>query len=202
MRDLIEDFGYYLSCMMLFNGIYSVKIIAEGNVHVKPCNPREWAITLTCSIATLLVILGAAFTFKILGIDDSENNSIATGKKLQVTTVKDLTGENYFANFSLIVLTGLSLSSSPNFGDMIVFILIELALGVIYIKKKMFYMNPVLSLFDYSIYECSGIDPITKKALTGSIYFLVKGMRISIGDVIKYKNINSEIVRLNWRGKI
>ena len=58
------------------------------------------------------------------------------------------------------------------------------------------------SLFDYSIYECSGIDPITKKALTGSIYFLVKGMRISIGDVIKYKNINSEIVRLNWRGNI
>ena len=128
MRDLIEGFGYYLSCMMLFNGIYSVKIIAEGNVHVKPCNPREWAITLTCSIATLLVILGAAFTFKILGIVDS--------------------------------------------------------------------------LFDYSIYECSGIDPITKKALTGSIYFLVKGMRISIGDVIKYKNINGDIFRLNLREKI
>lgn len=180
MRDLIEGLGYYLSCMMLFNGIYSVKIIAEGNVHVKPCNPREWAITLTWSIATLLVILGAAFTHKILKIDDSENNSIATGKKLQVTVVKDLTGENYFANFSLIVLTGLSLSSSPNFGDMIVFILIELALGIIYIKKKMFYMNPVLSLFDYSIYECSGIDPITKKGLAGPIYFLVKEKRISI----------------------
>ena len=69
MRDLIEGLGYYLSCMMLFNGIYSVKIIADGNVHVKPCNSGEWAITLTCSIATLLVILGAAFTFKILGVD-------------------------------------------------------------------------------------------------------------------------------------
>ena len=85
---------------------------------------------------------------------------------------------------------------------MIVFLLIEFALEIIYIKKKMFYMNPVLSLFDYSIYECSGIDPITKKALAGSIYILVKGKRITIGDVIKYKNINSEIVRLNWRGKI
>lgn len=202
MRDLIEGVGYYLSCMMLFNGIYSVKIIADGNVHVKPCNLGEWAITLTCSTATMLVILGAAFTFKILGVDDSENNSIATGKKLQVTAVKDLTGENYFANFSLIVLTGLSLPSSPNIGDMIIFVLIELALGIIYIKKKMFYMNPVLSLFDNSIYECSGIDPIIQKASKEPIYLLIKGKRISIGDIIKYKNINSEIIRLNLRGKI
>ena len=31
----------------------------------------------------------------LLTTDDSETNSIATGKQFKVTTVKDLTGENY-----------------------------------------------------------------------------------------------------------
>ena len=66
----------------------------------------------------------------------------------KVTTVKDLTGENYFAKFSLIVLTGLSLSDTPDIWNLMIFLLIEAALGIIYIKKKMFYMNPVLSLLD------------------------------------------------------
>ena len=48
-----------------------------------------------------------------------------------------------------------------------------------HIKKKMFYMNPVLSLLDYSIYECTGINAITKKEYLGTFYFLIKGKSIS-----------------------
>ena len=66
-----------------------------------------------------------------------------------------------------------------------------------HIKKKMFYMNPVLSLLDYSIYECTGINAITKKEYLGTFYFLIKGKSISNKSVIKYKNINSHVIRLN-----
>lgn len=197
MRDLIEGIGYYLSCMILFNGIYGLKIVANGTVFANPCMKENLIGITTFVLAVLLAVTGVLVTVQILTTDDSETNSIATGKQFKVITVKDLTGENYFANFSLIVLTGLSLSDTPGFGDLMIFLLIEAALGIIYIKKKMFYMNPVLSLLDYSIYECTGIDAITKKEHLGTFYFLIKGKSISNKSVIKYKNINSHVIRLN-----
>ena len=197
MRDLIEGIGYYLSCMILFNGIYGLKIVANGTVFANPCTKENLIGITTFVLAVLLAVTGVLVTVQILTTDDSETNSIATGKQFKVITVKDLTGENYFANFSLIVLTGLSLSDTPGFGDLMIFLLIEAALGIIYIKKKMFYMNPVLSLLDYSIYECTGIDAITKKEHLGTFYFLIKGQSISNKSVIKYKNINSHVIRLN-----
>ena len=197
MRDLIEGIGYYLSCMILFNGIYGLKIVANGTVFANPCTKENLIGITTFVLAVLLAVTGVLVTVQILTTDDYETNSIATGKQCKVITVKDLTGENYFANFSLIVLTGLSLSDTPGFGDLMIFLLIEAALGIIYIKKKMFYMNPVLSLLDYSIYECTGIDAITKKEHLGTFYFLIKGKSISNKSVIKYKNINSHVIRLN-----
>lgn len=203
MRDIIEGIGYYLSCMMLFNGIYSLKILCNRKkVFVKPSCIDDLAGILTILAAIVFVVAGIYFTAKILAIDDSENNSISTGKQFQVMAVKDVTGENYFANFSLIVLTGLSLSNDPDFGDMLIFAMIEMTLGIIYIKKKMFYMNPVLSLLDYSIYECTGRDAVTKKEYEESFYFVIKGKSISNGDVIKYKNVNSHVIRLNYSKKI
>lgn len=199
MRDWIEGIGYYLSCMILFNGIYGLKIVAGGGWFTKSCTVNKIYVPgmITLIVAILLVVVGLFSTAKILTTDDSETNDIATGKQFAVTTVKDLTGENYFANFSLIVLTGLSLSDTPTFWDMMIFLLIEVALGIIYIKKKMFYMNPVLSLLNYSIYECTGFDAITKKEYSKSFYFLIRGKSISNKSVIKYKNINSYIIRLN-----
>lgn len=134
MRDLIEGIGYYLSCMILFNGIYGLKIVANGTVFENLCTIENMAGITTLAIAALLVVIGVFFTAQILITDDSETNSIATGKQFKVTTGKDLTGENYFANFSLIVLTGLSLSDTPDFWNLMIFLLIEAALGIIYIR--------------------------------------------------------------------
>ena len=57
--------------------------------------------------------------------------------------------------------------------------------------------NVAVALLDYSIYECTGIDAITKKEYLGIFYFLIKGKSISNKCVIKYKNINSHVIRLN-----
>lgn len=73
----------------------------------------------------------------------------------------------------------------------------QLGIPVPMAYEKMFYMNPVLSLLDYSIYECTGINAITKKEYLGTFYFLIKGKSISNKSVIKYKNINSHVIRLN-----
>lgn len=111
-------------------------IIKNGTVFENLCTIENMAGITTLALAALLVVIGVFFTAQILITDDSETNSIATGKQFKVTTGKDLTGENYFANFSLIVLTVLSLSDTPDFWNLMIFLLIEAALGIIYIKRK------------------------------------------------------------------
>lgn len=58
-------------------------------------------------------------------------------------------------------------------------------------------MNPILSLLDYNIYECTGKDPLTGNDYDGIYHFLTRGLHISEGMVIKYKNINSHVIRIN-----
>lgn len=197
MRSRVEGAGYYLSCMVLFNVVYGLSILADGGVFEKHCGSYDVAGITTLIIAFFCALLGIMFTIRILTIDDSEKNTISTGKQFEVTSVNDLTGENYFANFSVIVLTGLALPPDPNWFVLSIFLLIEITLGIVYIKKKMYYMNPILSLMNYSIFECTGKDPVTKSEYCGTYYFIAKGLQVSVGTIIKYKNINSHVVRLN-----
>ena len=85
MRDLIEGIGYYLSCMILFNGIYGLKIVAKGTVFANSCTKENMTGIATLALAALLVVIGVFFTAQILTTDDSETNSIATGKQFKVT---------------------------------------------------------------------------------------------------------------------
>ena len=195
MREYIESTGYYLSCMLLFNMIYGLSIIGDGAIF-KSGN-CELASIITFVVLCICVLLGIIFTVRILLVDDSENNYISTGKQFEVGTVNDLTGENYFANFSVIVLTGVALPANPNWCGFLIFLLIEITLGIVYVKKKMYYMNPVLALMDYSIYECTGRDPVTKENYDGTYIFLTRNLHIVSGEVIRYKNIDNHVIRLN-----
>lgn len=157
--------------------------------------------SITFVIAIICAFAGMYSTGKIISVDDSENNTASSGKKFKVVSVKNQTGENYFANFSVIVLTGIALPSNPNRYGLMIFLLIEITLGIVYIKNKIYYMNPILSLLDYNIYECTGKDPITGKDYDGTYHFLTRGLHISEGMLIRYKNINSHVIRINDKRK-
>ena len=192
MRERIEGIGYYLSCMIFFNAIYALSIL--HNLEKNNIYSNVEIFTLVTAI--VLVIIGIISTVFIISVDDSEKNTIATGKKYEIISIKDLTSENYFANFSVIVLTGIAIPSDPDIFVFLVYILIELALGIVYIEKKMYYMNPILAAIHYSIYECEGKDYTTGKVFEGSYIFLVHKRALKKGMVVKYKNINSKIIKI------
>lgn len=197
MRKWIEGIGYYLSCMILFNITYGLSILSNGKIFIKYCGKYNIAGIITFVLVIVCALSGIGFTGKIISVDDSENNTVSSGKKFEVMSVKNQTGEKYFANFSVIVLTGIALPSNPNVYDLMIFLLIEITLGVVYIKNKMYYMNPILSLLDFNIYECTGRDLVTQKEYDGTYHFLTRELHISVGTVIKYKNINSHVIRIN-----
>lgn len=69
----------------------------------------------------------------------------------------------------------------------------EIVLGIVYVKKT-FYMNLVLTVLNYSIYECTDGEYITKNDYNDTYIFMTKDIEITSDK--KYKNIGSRIIWL------
>ena len=77
----MDGAGYYLSCMVLFNVLYGLSIIADGRTFIKHDNSLNFAGIATLIVTTILALLGICISVRILFTDDSERNANTTGKK-------------------------------------------------------------------------------------------------------------------------
>ena len=210
MNKLLRDgIGYYLSCMIPFNIIYFFMTLKAGMfkslmtlLKCKNFNAIRSHIALkisinyfTALIIFILIILGVVATVQILKKDDSVKNAHAIGKTVKAINVEDLTSENYFANFSLIVLTGISIPAWDGFYSLIIYIAVLIMLGIVYIKKRIIYMNPILTLQNYSIYRCKNKNKENGESRT--YIFVIKNGELKEGQEITYENIPDDIIRLN-----
>lgn len=190
----MDGIGYYLSCMLLFHVIYALKLVDDCFLGVNPVKYGEnsfWIIVATLVIVCIMICLGLFFTYLILTKDDSVETPSSLGTTVTITELEDLTGENYFTNYSLLVLTGLSLPTMGQLCSLGMYLLILVTLGIVFIKKTLIYMNPVLTLVNYSIYRC-------KVKESGDTYiFIVRGDTLKTADTIKYDNTTRKIIRLN-----
>lgn len=185
IRGFIEPIGYYLSCMSLFNLIYLLSILGADKDNTKGDSNVYFLLFIV-----LLITIGWVCTYFIMNSNDELTDSSSKGKRVTIEKINDFTGSNYFGNFSLVVLTSLSLSTNINCYSIVVYIVILIALGVVYIKKSLFYMNPLLSLFNYSVYKCN----LQKKS--GEFIFVVRNRALKENDVVVYRNTNNRFIRL------
>lgn len=98
MRKIIDGVGYYLSCMVPYHLIYMFVIL--GGVDCVHPLWKVWPGLITFILNCFALVCGILSTFFICFSDDGNENDVTAGIQIQVETVKDLTGENYFANFS------------------------------------------------------------------------------------------------------
>ena len=185
LKHRIESLGYYLSCMDLFNVIYLLCIIKDNDLGF--ITKLHFIFVL---FIFLMVILGVVFTYLIVNSNDEIQSDATLGKRVEIEHIDDCTGSNYFGNFSLIVLTSLSMPTKIGVHAALIYLIVLISLGVVYIKKSLFYMNPLLTLLDYSIYKCR------LKGYNGDFVFVVKGRMLDKGDKLRYRNTNSRIIRL------
>ncbi len=188
----VDGVGYYLSCMLLFHVVYALRLAGDGFLAQDSVKPGEWSfwmVIVTLAIVCGLAVTGLVFTVLILKRDDSVKAS-SSGKSVTITELEDLTGENYFTNYSLLVLTGLSLPTAGHLYSLGIYLLLLVTLGLVYIKKALIYMNPVLTLMNYSIYSC-------KDKESGDFYvFVVQGDILKESETIRFQNMAGRIVRL------
>ncbi len=189
----IDGVGYYLSCMLLFHVIYALRIFGDGFFDEVPAKCGEWffwADAVTLAIVCGLIVLGLFSALLILKSDDSIENPFTLGRKVIITELEDLTGENYFANYSVLVLTALSLPTSGHLYGLSIYLFLLITLGIVYIKKALIYMNPLLTLMNYSIYRC-------KDGRSGDFYvFVIQGEALREGETIEFQNTPRHIIRL------
>lgn len=200
MRKIsLEGIGYYLSCMMLFNLIYAIKMVMDGLFVASNINWKLWTYCVdftTFCISAALFIVGCFFTIAIIKKDNSITSKNTKGREVTVSELEDLTGENYFTNYSLLVLTGLSLPTTQNVLSFLLYLLVLVTLGSVYIKKDLIYMNPAMTILNFSIYRCKDL---TSK---NSYVFVVKDANLEDGDIISYQNISKKIIRINGSNSV
>lgn len=103
---------------------------------------NDWAICLL----TLASIFSALFLYFVMKKKPSAKNYL-------IKNVSDETSNYYFNYISIYLLScmGLSLNSIV---DCFVFLFLMLIVGYIYISNNMMYMNPVVNLMGYKVYNC------------------------------------------------
>ena len=199
-KRLIEGVGYYLSCTIFFNIIFFLNCCANGLagdvlVHLNDKDSlitfTEWMNISTALISVLFTLLGIVATKLIIARDDSILSTNTLGRTITVTQVENMTNENYFANYSLIVLTGLALPAMKGVWSLLIFLMIWFSLGIVYINNAMIYMNPILSIKNYCVYKCHS------KEDEKTYFLVVKDMTIDENQVIHYSAQTGQIIRLH-----
>lgn len=190
----IDGIGYYLSCMMLFNAVYIIKMLNDGLFQCGFINWKSWKYIIdfsTFGICIIFLIGSVFFTFFIVMRDDSVSNEAELGKTVVVSELEDLTGENYFTNYSVLVLTGLSLPVLQNVFSLLLYLLVFITLGAVYIKKGLIYMNPILTVLDFSTYRCKD------ERTSNSFIFVLRNAELKNGEKVGFQNTTRQIIRLN-----
>lgn len=150
--------GYYLSCMVVFNAIYLLRYLLSGrNANLIQFDFSQWGSWIdifTIVLVGVLLLWGIIYTICILFRNDLCKEERELGDVYFIENKEDITAENYLGKFSLLILSGLSLPVAENVLSLILYIIFFLSVGIIYIKKRLIYMNPIITLFNFTIYRC------------------------------------------------
>lgn len=95
----------------------------------------------------LIIIILVIFFIKLM-----TNNKKLTTYKIKVIKVKNRTAE-YYLGYSSVFIVSLVGFSLMNVVDVFVLVLLLIALGVVYIKNDLYFINPTVNMFKSYIYE-------------------------------------------------
>ena len=151
----------YLSAFIPMYALIILKQVLEiimGNL--KPNFLNFFVISLL-SLVILLGILGLVLEIK------NKNYQTLNIKVIKKTNTTD---QHFLGYFSLFVLFAISFDLSK-VSMLIVFIGILVMIGIVYVKNKLFYINPFLNILGYNFYDITYLENKSKTEKTTKIFF-------------------------------
>ena len=182
----MDNLLYYFSATICFNLLYLIKLLSTNGFRMFSFSNVDIYYTIIFFLIIALLFIG--FIASCLFFYSSENikyENDTLGKRIKVNKIEDITSKNYFANYSLLVLTALNISTDiNNVWSIWMYILVYFTLCIVYINTDMYYINPILYIFKYKLYKVNDNYYIISKKLSKDI------------NEIKLENINSKIYKI------
>ena len=131
-------------------------------------------------IVSILVIVCISFLYLILKLWLTKKDMV---KEYEVKKCKNET-VNYFFNYIAVYLISCMGLSLTRYADLFVVVFLMLLIGFIYVSNNIIYLNPVLNLIGYKIYEMelyySGTnEQFYSIVILKNVDYIVEGMKIS-----------------------
>jgi len=142
----------YLSAFIPLYCLIIVKLIIEIINHNLTFNILN---TLTLILMLSLILLG------IIGIFIENHKEAYSINRIKIVKKTSITEQHFLGYFSLFVLFALTFELE-RVSMFIIFLIIIILIGIVYIKNDLFYINPLLNILGYNFYEIEYLDDAGK----------------------------------------
>ena len=100
----------------------------------------------------VIILLMTVIILGFIGLKLEMTRKKQTVKVIRVIEKTNTTDEHFLGYFSLFVLFSITFDLSK-ISMLVVFILIIIMIGIVYVKNKLFYINPLLNLLGFNFYD-------------------------------------------------
>jgi len=144
MKKIILFISAFVPMYILFLINLVVELI-NANLEL---NIMNICVMIVLSLLILVGIIGLIF---IINYKNKEYSSVT------ILSKKNLTDQHFLNYFSLFVLLALTFDLSK-VCFVCVFVVLQVFIGIVYIKNNIFYVNPLLNILGYSFYDIVYVD--------------------------------------------
>lgn len=148
MIKKIKNLMLFISVFVPLYFLIEINLIIEiinDNLHFNVLNTT---MLILLFLLIIIGIFGALITLKI------KNKK---PMKIKIISQTNITDQHFFGYFSLFVLFALSFDLSK-VSMSIVFFIILIFIGIVYIENELYYINPFLNLIGYGFYRVTYIE--------------------------------------------
>lgn len=180
MLQHVKNFTLFLSVFVPLYILIEINLIFEiinGNLHFNILNT-----TMLC-LMIILIILGITGAISTLKTKSKKHI------KIKIINQTNITDQHFFGYFSIFVLFALSYDLSK-ISMSVVFIIILVFIGIVYIKNELYYINPFLNLIGYSFYRVTYIEEDDSALRETNIFY--KG-KIHLNQYYKIYKTNNNL---------
>lgn len=194
MKQTLKNIMLFLSAFIPMYFLIWVKLVMElinDNLHFNVLN------TIVFFALIVVIVLG------LIGLKLEIFNKKEKSQKVIIMEWNNITDRHFLGYFSLFVLFAITFDLSK-VSMVVVFVLILCMIGVVYVKNKLFYINPFLNILGFNFYKISYKVENDEQVLQTHIFYRgnlkenkfywvkIKDENFSFVDKTKMKNKNNE----------
>ena len=139
----------FKNILLFFSAFIPMYFLIIIKILVEIINSNLTFNFLNCLVLISLIIV---IVLGVIGIKLEICNKKQKSYKVEILSFNNITDQHFLGYFSLFVLFAITFDLSK-VSMFVVFVLIMIMIAVVYVKNKLFYINPFLNILGYNFYN-------------------------------------------------